>query len=1176
MTTRPPGLTKTWLNIPITGIKEAVASELAEPSPGLSVCENLQFAQKISPTFRPGFREVSLVQDRPGLVCKSVSFLKGHCGIITDKFVESLTFGEDSEGDLAATLTDATQASVGDVTVPYTVNDRDQNQGLHRCSPEKVLSITARPANNLSGSDYFSLSTSSNYTANDVYYYSDAPNTEEGLAVVMVWVTYSQNMTSDNKFSPIVLYLVDVATGAVLGMTSIATVDGTSLYPSNVRLMGCRDSVYVVQAGNSTTGSSVNIYRLTFSTKGFLTGPTNIQSYSDFLPVATNSSRGLLTVDYDRRQIAGGNGNMWFAYHCVYGLGASGNDRVILGKVEGSSVVCKGSTASTGAPASGKVASIGLCAYAAEDQEVLLVISDEGGSSTRLIRYRNSGGVPSLFNTTTVDDSAWWNHCSNSIIYINHHCVNTTLDKVDQGTYTSYGICLSTTSSSASTQVSFAQLGNASAATALCTAGESTVPKKFVMPATVLGAVPFTRDESGQAYTMLPVASMVNDSTLDYPDPALKVLAIRPPMPNTEAGQFPPESPCPPVVSSMATGVFCPVVDRSHAAWASQRIAGSCVDSEGRRTLVMAPISDSASLIRMPFAAAVSALFAPPQSHTLYKVDHSLKYLSSCRGEWGTVFACGSPFDLDAGKVVESSMHRAPYMTISSSAGSSGIGADAVYRGMLEYETTSGHVIWGTLCSPLPGPNAAKTSNTLAIYNCFQRGVRPGQTISCHIFRRESTVDADYYVGTVFFNDRAKFVSGAAVTFLDNVASSDILKGPRPYYDPANVGNGSPLPRQGSSSLRYLTIHKDRIFGVDEDGRVRFTGPYVTGEHPWWSDLLTLAVPGGGFPTGLLSTEGRLLVFKPEAVFAIDGDGPPDNGGNGTEFSLPQKLSDIGCVDGRSILATPYGTFFRSSRGFEIIRGGGQATFIGLDAQKTTAKYPYTIAAAYDPMTDCAKFLLATDEEPVNGFTAGTKGGAILCYYIKSDAWVTHRVPVESTDEGGSCFSDMTVMDTPLGFATVLASADGRVFIEERIFTDSAEPYVDPDGGPVTVQLETQDIRLGGATNSRFALYGAEVGFLAGNDYDTSISLAYDYSEVSSKEGTVSESSTGGRLVFIKASASRLNLYAVRVGVRFSRYATAENDPDATFNYRAPKPLQLAIEVGIQRGLPKLPAGNKV
>lgn len=167
------------------------------------------------------------------------------------------------------------------------------------------------------------------------------------------------------------------------------------------------------------------------------------------------------------------------------------------------------------------------------------------------------------------------------------------------------------------------------------------------------------------------------------------------------------------------------------------------------------------------------------------------------------------------------------------------------------------------------------------------------------------------------------------LTIEDRVPDSVLVYAPKLYRQPGSVG--SALNRNPPPPSSHGCIHGDRVFLVSADGKtIYYSSFFVQGESPWFSPAFTLSIPdGGGKIVGVASLKGRLLIFKDHGVFAVDGDGPPENGGSGTEYSTPVLISYFGCTGSRSILETDRGVVFMSHKGLMTIDVKGEISPIG-------------------------------------------------------------------------------------------------------------------------------------------------------------------------------------------------------------------------------------------------------
>ncbi len=126
---------------------------------------------------------------------------------------------------------------------------------------------------------------------------------------------------------------------------------------------------------------------------------------------------------------------------------------------------------------------------------------------------------------------------------------------------------------------------------------------------------------------------------------------------------------------------------------------------------------------------------------------------------------------------------------------------------------------------------------------------------------------------------------------------------------------GASQPRQSPTGLRTFVRHGDRLVGIADDrATIWYSAPLVSGEARWFSDVFTIPIDA------LASQDGAIVAYSETEIYVVRGDGPPENGGNGTEFSPPQRItSDSGCIEPRSIVTTSAGTFFQSSRGLDLL-----------------------------------------------------------------------------------------------------------------------------------------------------------------------------------------------------------------------------------------------------------------
>ena len=136
-------------------------------------------------------------------------------------------------------------------------------------------------------------------------------------------------------------------------------------------------------------------------------------------------------------------------------------------------------------------------------------------------------------------------------------------------------------------------------------------------------------------------------------------------------------------------------------------------------------------------------------------------------------------------------------------------------------------------------------------------------------------------------------------------------------------------------AFRHMCLHRNRIFGATNDA-LYFSSEVVKGELPIFAAEFTVPVPGGGV-TGIISLDDKLIIFSRFAIWALTGNGPSltllDN-----DYGTPFQVStDLGCLQAKSLIKTPFGIAFRSKAGLYLLDRGLTVTFAGEPVQDTLA-----------------------------------------------------------------------------------------------------------------------------------------------------------------------------------------------------------------------------------------------
>lgn len=237
-------------------------------------------------------------------------------------------------------------------------------------------------------------------------------------------------------------------------------------------------------------------------------------------------------------------------------------------------------------------------------------------------------------------------------------------------------------------------------------------------------------------------------------------------------------------------------------------------------------------------------------------------------------------------------------------------------------------------------------------------------------------------------------------------------------------------------------------FGCEHEGRLVVAGGWNPSEYI--ASKLFFAGEGIQFTessafrdtcpepiTGCASLDGTLVLFAERGIYAVNGDGPTDDGVGA--FSKPRRLPGIvGCVDWRSVLTTDAGVFFRSRDGLYLLpRGLAAPQFVGAPIRHKLRMFPETLGCAIvtravsEDVTDAdseqiAAWLVADAEPPT----------AVKIYTLSltTQTWAEIRLPEDAANlqQVIGTWTDIANGTDVLGFAreTIEAAEFGSLFVE--------------------------------------------------------------------------------------------------------------------------------------------------
>jgi len=431
----------------------------------------------------------------------------------------------------------------------------------------------------------------------------------------------------------------------------------------------------------------------------------------------------------------------------------------------------------------------------------------------------------------------------------------------------------------------------------------------------------------------------------------------------------------------------------------------------------------------------------------------------------------GQLWEYDGVKPVEHGFHVWPEaQTISTSASGGSITAGTYYyQFTYEWTDAAGNLHRSAPSIPISQVTTGTTStNTIYVPTLRLTSKLPPNPVRI-VGYRWSLSQQIYYQFTSITSPILNDTTVDYVTITDTFADSAIV-GNAILYTTGGVVEDIAAPASTAS-----TLFNNRLWLVDaEDQNLLWYSKQVIEATPVeMSDLLTIYVAptsgaqgSTGVITALYPMDDKLIVFKKDAIYYINGIGP-DNTGANSQYSDPIFItSSVGCTNPNSIVLMPHGLMFQSDKGIWLLGRDLSTNYIGSPVEAYNS-IPVVSAQAI-PGTNQVRFILN------NNIT--------LMYDYFVSQWGTH--------------SNVAAVSGTLyqGYQTYLNSY-GQVFQETpNVFVDGSTP--------VLMKVTTAWINIAGLQGfERFYF-----GYLLGTYYTPftlDVNIAYNYNPGSVQNITI-------------------------------------------------------------------------
>lgn len=228
---------------------------------------------------------------------------------------------------------------------------------------------------------------------------------------------------------------------------------------------------------------------------------------------------------------------------------------------------------------------------------------------------------------------------------------------------------------------------------------------------------------------------------------------------------------------------------------------------------------------------------------------------------------------------------------------------------------------------------------------------------------RWSTTNQVYYQVTSIAAPLLNSTTADEVLYTDTLADSSII-GNNIIYTTGGVVENINAP-----ATNIMTLFDTRLWLVDaEDQNLLWYSKQVIEATPVeMSDLFTFYIPpttaaqGTTGPiTALAPMDDKIIIFKQNAIYYINGAGP-DNTGANNQYSQPIFVSStVGCANQQSIVFMPGGLMFQSDKGIWLLGRDLSTQYVGAPVEQFNASVVQS--AVNIPSTNQVRFTLDTGE----------------------------------------------------------------------------------------------------------------------------------------------------------------------------------------------------------------------
>ena len=499
-----------------------------------------------------------------------------------------------------------------------------------------------------------------------------------------------------------------------------------------------------------------------------------------------------------------------------------------------------------------------------------------------------------------------------------------------------------------------------------------------------------------------------------------------------------------------------------------------------------------------------------------------------------TMISSPSLFEINNNQVTENNFYDFPQITAGVSSVAGALTGSYTFKAIYEHTDGSGNTVRS---SESIAKQITLASNNAIIGITVPPWFSKRQNQKIKVYTTQTNGNSFNLVGTLFQLMRP-------VTLPDNFATTwlwspmDTLQIAALNYNDTNVTaaskreiiytSGGILPAFPLPSAITNVVHNNRVFCVPHYNKnlIRYTKPAQVGiATESFLGLDIIIESRGGDIVELASLDEKLIVFKKNSIYGIQGDGV-DASGNGSTFSVPYLInSPVGCSEPLSVVRIPDGIMFKSTNGIYLLNRSVTVSYIGAPVEKFNNE----------------KIVSSVIIETENKVKFTTNAGNVLTYDYYYGVWYTE--------------SNLAFVGTSL-----IQGKFCGVFNTGKVWLNNPTSCL-RDGAQYTMKVQTAWLKLKGLQGyaRAYRIY------LLGDYKDThsiNIDVSYDYNEtVAHTVNYVPVSNSPSQPIQARVNFERQKCQSVRL--TFTDVSTGTTGNSLTMT-------DLSILAGVKRGFNKV------